>query len=360
MTYLFVKTPQGFGTLRASTNNLRKAMIAKRVYIALGGVGTNYLLESIFESTNAYIELTASWHVPCPVKYARWSSMFRILRAELWVVLIISIVVVAISTTFLARFSCTSEWQRYKTLTGSLIKIWSVVLGVAVSTMPRTPPLRSLFLAWVCFCVAFSHVFHSFLTTFLVDSGSTKPFQNIEEVSAAGIKFYYKPEYKFLIEGNKTSVLGRRRRPKPFMIWASYHKNISLFYDDLFIQGFYARGEYVGENGEPLLCKLKEGPVYNNGISMVMFHGDPLLRRVSEIIDRVVEAGLYNHWISMKMNSDKLRARKIALVNPLGRYYSFNIHHMRPAFHLLLMGWCLSSVCFVVELLYNRLLSKRM
>jgi hypothetical protein len=360
MTYMFVNTPQGFETLRASTRHLRKAMIAKKVYIALGGVGTNYLLESVFESTNAYIELTASWHVPCPAKYARWSSMFRILRVELWVVLVISIVVVAISTTLLARYSCTSEWSGYKTLTGSLTKMWAVVLGVAVATTPRTPSLRSLFLAWVCFCVAFSTVFQAFLTTFLVDSGHTKPFQNIEDVSAAGISFYYKQEYKFLIEGNKSAVLGKRREPTPVMEWASYHKNVSLFYDDLFIQGFYARGEYVDENGESLLCKLKDGPVYKNGISMIMFHGDPLLRRVSEIIDRVVEAGLYNHWISLKMDSDKLHARKIALVNPLGAYYSFNIHHMQPPFYLLSMGLCLSSVCFIVELLYNRLSSKIM
>ena len=36
---------------------------------------------------------------------------------------------------------------------------------------------------------------------------------------------------------------------------------------------------------------------YNEGLSMVMLNGDPLLRRVSEIIDRVVEAGFYNFWI---------------------------------------------------------------
>jgi hypothetical protein len=90
-----------------------------------------------------------------------------------------------------------------------------------------------------------------------------------------------------------------------------------------------------------------------------MFHGDPLLSRVSEIIDRVVAAGLYTHWNSLVLNKAKLKTRKIALVHPLDGYYSFKMYHMEPAFYLLLMGWCPSALCFMVELLYNRFLSKR-
>jgi hypothetical protein len=92
---------------------------------------------------------------------------------------------------------------------------------------------------------------------------------------------------------------------------------------------------------------------------MIMFHGDPLLRRVTEIIDRVVEAGLYNYWISISMNQYKINSQKIAIVHPLDGYYSFNLYHMQPAFYLLLMGWCLSVLCFIVELLCNRVLSIR-
>ena len=93
---------------------------------------------------------------------------------------------------------------------------------------------------------------------------------------------------------------------------------------------------------------------------MIMFHGDPLLRRVNEIIDRVVQAGLYNYWMSATMNVRKLYSRKIALIHPLDGYYSFNLYHMQPAFYLAFMGWCLSVLCFMVELLYCRLLRKRM
>jgi hypothetical protein len=147
MTFVHVPTPEGF-ELKGSDDvqNLVSSMIAKGVYIALGSVGTQFRLENSFDSTNPYTMVNVRWYVPCSVKYPRWSSIFRILSVEMWLVLIISIVTAAISTTVVGRYSCTSEWQGYKTLTSSLTNIWAVILGVSVPTIPRAPPLRSLFL----------------------------------------------------------------------------------------------------------------------------------------------------------------------------------------------------------------------
>jgi hypothetical protein len=91
---------------------------------------------------------------------------------------------------------------------------------------------------------------------------------------------------------------------------------------------------------------------------MMMLHGDPLMKRVNEIVDRVIEAGLYNHWISLLFNKCEIISRKTAIVQELDEYYNFNLYHMHTAFYLLLMGWCLSTICFIVEVLYNRVLSK--
>jgi hypothetical protein len=66
--------------------------------------------------------------------------------------------------------------------------------------MPRAPSLRSLFLAWVCFSLAFNTVFQAFLTTFLVDSGYKTPIQNMDELFASGIKLAYPPEYSYMFE----------------------------------------------------------------------------------------------------------------------------------------------------------------
>jgi len=285
---------------------------------------------------------------------------------ELWLVLITLILTAVISTTLIGRYSCTSEWQGYKTLTSSLTNILAVSLGVSVSTMPRTPSLRSLFLSWVCFSLAFSTVFQAFLTTFLIDSGYKTPIQNMDELFASGIKLAYPEDSSTLFEENsgpESLDVQRNHVNCPSygecVNWAMYHKNVSVLMDDKFAEEHYASGGFVGENSEPLLCRLEDGVFYNYGQSMVMFHGDPLMRRFNEIIDRVVEAGLHTIWDSLRMNWYKIYSRKIAIVHPLDEYYSFNLYHMQPAFYLLLIGWCLSAFCFMLEVMYNRTFNKR-
>ena len=323
-------------------------------------------LFSYFDCTNTYYIFSVSWYVPCFDKYPRWSSIFRILSVELWLVLIISIVTASISTTLVGRYSCTSEWQGYKTLTSSLTNIWAIILGVAVSTMPRAPSLRLLFLAWVCFSLAFSTVIQAFLTTFLIDSGYKTPIQNMDELFASGIKLVYIQEYSSIFEiGDKTEASNIQRKsvncPSSEVCenWAKYHKNVSILLADDIVEENFAFGFFVGENSKPMLCRLKDGLFRQSGLTMIMFHGDPLMRRVTEIIDRVVEAGLYNYWISLRMHLINLFSRKTAIVHPLDGYYSFNLYHMQPAFYLLLMGWCLSTLCFLVEILYKSISSKR-
>jgi hypothetical protein len=195
MTFVHVPTPKGFETEEDSANNLVTTMSTKEAYIALGGVLRNLSLYTLFDLTNSHLTTRFRWYVPCSVKYPRWSSFFRILSVELWLFLIISIAFAVISTKLLGQYSCTSERQSYKTLTSSFSNVLAVSLGVSVSTKPRTPSLRSLFLAWVCFSLAFNTVFQAFLTTFLIDPGYRTPIRNMDELFASGIKLANATDY---------------------------------------------------------------------------------------------------------------------------------------------------------------------
>jgi hypothetical protein len=273
---------------------------------------------------------------------------------------------VAISTTLVGRYSCTWDWQGYKTVTGSLTNVWAVILGVSVSTMPHAPSLRSLFLAWVCFSIAFSTVFLAFLTTFLIDSGYKPPIQNMDELFGSGMKLAYDPGHSSVFENGDGTVVSNVRRNKAncpslevCVDWALCYKNVSVFLDDYSFEIASDNGFYVGDNGEPLLCRIDDGVFLNTRSVMIMIYGEPLLKRVNEIFGRVVEAGIYKCWISRYVNHEKLLYQRIAIVNPLDEYCSFNLYHMQPAFYLLLMGLCLSVFCFVIELFCYRLFNKR-
>jgi len=52
MTLAHVPTPQCFEMWEVSVSNLKKAMIAKEIYIALSDVGRDYWFISYFDSTN--------------------------------------------------------------------------------------------------------------------------------------------------------------------------------------------------------------------------------------------------------------------------------------------------------------------
>jgi hypothetical protein len=142
----------------------------------------------------------------------------------------------------------------------------------------------------------------------------------MDELFASDIKLACTTNYNYLFENFDETELSKVLRhrvncpsSKYCMDWARYQKNASILLDNMQAEEYYATGVTVGENSETLLCRLEDGVVSKIGRSMIMFYGDPLLGRVNEIIDRVVEAGIYLYWISYRMHILKLRARMIHL-----------------------------------------------
>jgi hypothetical protein len=109
MTFVYVPKPKTFVAVNGMLLNLIIAMLEKEIHIALSCMG--FESKSTFQTdvTNSYHSSRCRWYVPCSVKYPRWSSIFRVLSVEMWVVLIISIAIAAISTILIGRYSCTSE-----------------------------------------------------------------------------------------------------------------------------------------------------------------------------------------------------------------------------------------------------------
>ena len=80
-----------------------------------------------------------------------------------------------------------------------------------------------------------------------------------------------------------------------------YHKNVWILFSDRYPEIYYAIGDMLGENSEPLKCRLEDEVLCSDGLRMKMLQGRSLMKRVTEIVDRVVEAGLYNYWISQEL-----------------------------------------------------------
>jgi hypothetical protein len=96
MTFVHVPKPDGFELYEGSVNNLVSATNAKESYIALGGVTNNFVCYTSFNLTNSHFTTRYRWYILCPVKYQRWSSIFKIHFVNLLIVVFISIVFAAI------------------------------------------------------------------------------------------------------------------------------------------------------------------------------------------------------------------------------------------------------------------------
>jgi hypothetical protein len=184
----------------------------------------------------------------------------------------------------------------------------------------------------------------------------------MDQLFASGMKLAYDPIHSFVFEKGNERELSKVRRMNSncpsievCVNWAKNYKHVSVFLPDHCLQIESVNGYNVGENGETLLCKIDDGVFFNVQSVMIMLYGEPLLKRINDIFGRAVEAGLYKFWLSEFVSYSKIVAQKIAIVNHLDEYYSFNLYHMQPAFYLFLIGLCMSVFCFVIELFCFRL-----
>jgi hypothetical protein len=184
-------------------------------------------------------------------------------------------------------------------------------------------------------------VFQAFLTTFLVGCGYKRPIKNNDVMFASGIKLSYTPEYNLIFENcDEREVLKLQRilakcpmnAYRVCFEWIVYLKSVSIFISDFFHELISVVSKFVGENSEPLTCRIEDGIFYSSVLTIIMFHGEPLMRRVTEIIDRLVEAGIYAHWNCKRIEYLKLHSKEIGIVEMLDEYYSFNLYYMQPAF----------------------------
>jgi hypothetical protein len=107
----------------------------------------------------------------------------------------------------------------------------------------------------------------------------------MDELFDSGIKHAYPPEYSFIFENGDEKLAENVQRVhvncssyEVCVNWAKYHVNVSILMSHIISEGNCDSGNFVGENSEPLLCRVEDGVVFSFGKSMIMMHGDPLMR----------------------------------------------------------------------------------
>jgi hypothetical protein len=237
--------------------------------------------------------------VPCPVKFPGWKSIFRIFSPTAWLSILLSAVLAIIVIVFLARFGL-KEYESFRRIVDAITDVWALILGVSVSPMPRSVPLRVFFSAWVCYSLAINTVFQAYLTTFLVDPGYEKSIASTEEVFTSGTKYGF---HSIFFDRNfndknipmNMKILDSRIDCDDILtcvLWTVKYRNISTISTSIYMEALFYNSEYSDELKGYQYCVLKGAPVLFTDIVMTLQKGSPFLNRVNEIIGRLTESGL--------------------------------------------------------------------
>ncbi|PNF13985.1 hypothetical protein B7P43_G08686 [Cryptotermes secundus] len=304
------------------------------------------------DSTKPYHWGQLSWYVPCGSRYPRWMSVSRIFSCGVWVSVMMSVVVSVPIMTLVARIAGDSL---YRSASNTLSNTWAAIVSVSLSAMPRTWPLRCFFMSWVCYSLAVDTVFQTYLTSFLIDPGVMPHARNVEELARSEMKLGFSSMDSVFYE-DKTDTQSRKIMAKKVacgpgdtcFIWAKRYKNLSILISDI-IYKFQSSLNRSLDTNSNLLCEIEDGVVERGSIVMVLPKGSSLLDSVNDIILHVVEGGIFGEWVKM---TDHMQMVKTKAFFPRGlsdEYYELSLAHLQSAFYLLLCGYGLAFIIFVIE-----------
>jgi len=326
-----------------------------RADIGVGGTVLSQEEAVELDFTVSHGSLGFKWVVPCAKPFPRWKSVIRVYSLAAWLSIIITILFAAIVLMCLARY-VDQELTLYKNLTGCLLCSWAVMLGVSAGSVPRSGYVRPFFILWVWYSLAINTLFQIYVTSYLVDPGLQKQIQSAQDVLDSGVQHGFHPDLNaFLLDESDELLTKIAEHSEPCNNVEACTQRVAQRGDFVTISNHH-RIQYLNtyktldNNGKSLLCTFGD-EVIQNFKTFYLPQGSPLLHHFNRAITVAVHAGLVEYWLESELVASRIKAASIKKISPLDNYSVFVLTYLQSAFYLLLLGYCLASFVFVVELL---------
>jgi hypothetical protein len=326
-----------------------------RADIGVGGAVLTQGEVADLDFTVSHGSLSFKWVVPCAKPFPRWKSVIRVYSLATWLSITITILLAAIVLVCLARY-VDQELTLYKNLTGCLLCSWAVMLSVSAASVPRSGYVRSFFILWVWYSLAINTLFQVYVTSYLVDPGLQKQIQSVQEVLDSGFQHGFHPDLNvFFLDETDELLTKIAEHSKPCDNIEACTQRVAQRGDFVTISNhnriqYLNSNKTLANNGKSLLCTFGD-KVIQNFKTFYVPRGSPLLHHFNRAIAVAVQAGLVEHWFESELVASKIKAASIKKISLLDDYSVFVLTYLQPAFYLLVLGYCLASFVFVVELL---------
>jgi hypothetical protein len=242
-----------------------------------------------------------------------------------------------------------SDWSISK----CILTVWAAFLGAGVPEMPRGNTLRVLFVCWVVYSLAMNTIYQAFFTSFEVDPGLHHQIDTIEELLDNSIVFAFSSPLDVFF----TDMLERlepriRCEPTNCLEYVATVYNATTFIGRVLLD--YHR--------EALMKKEHRHQVHPFGqdsfqlhVVLILQKESPFLLLFNDVITKIVEAGLVDHWKEDIIEERRLKAGILALESLKDSYVELSVLHLQGAFIFLFIGFAFSFIGFLAELFVGKM-----
>lgn len=358
--YSMSNTTQNFGTVKSNgtTTGIFTALREGKTDIALGSLALSEEGGEKFDFTTTYHIESLTWCVPHAKSQPSIEKLTNTLKTETWVVLVVAYLLYSILVWGLSKLE-KEGFKVYKRLPNVMQTTLSIILGMAVRTLPKTTIVRMFLFLWIFNCLVMDIYYTTFMISTLTGSSYAGQINTLDQILKNKLKLYLMPNTIQYFNGSNWQMQTILKEWKncthihDCLAKVAFQRDSAVCIPRLYMEYVYNR--YVDANKQPLLYYFKES-VVSYPITMYMTKGYPLKQRINDLVSRIISAGLITTWeqkvFDYKWKNASLLAEESS-EEPENKWLT--IHHLEAVLFSLAIGHSFALLVFIAEIIvYKR------
>lgn len=354
--YSMSHTTQNFGTVNSNgtTTGVFTVLREESADIAMGSLALSEQRAEKFDFSTTYYTESLTWCVPHAKSQPAIEKLTNTLKTETWVVLVFAYCLCSLLVWALSHLE-TKELKFYKSFPNVMQNTLSIVLGMAVKTLPKTTIVRCFLFLWIFNSLVMGIYYTTFMISTLTGSSYVDQISTLDGIFESKLKLYLMPNTIQYFNGSTWQM---RKVLKEWnncthihdcLARVAYQRDSAICIPRLYLE--YVNNRYVDANKQPLLYYFKES-VVSYPVTMYMTKGYPLKQRINELVEWIVSAGFIKAWERNVFDYKWKNATTLAEESMEEPEYNWlTIHHLEAVLFSLAIGHSVAVLVFILEIL---------
>lgn len=320
--------------------------------IAIGGYWPSRSRSSMYDMSIQYFYDEIKFIIHTAKSAQRWKSLTTIFGIDTWILLLASYVIITLLMQFLIihtrRISMTN-----KELSITAMNLFGPIFMTPVNFVLERFNLRLFFILWVFSNFFLNASYQTSLTSVLATPSFEHQVSTLDEMIDNRFNFIFNMPTLGLLETwddkNFEVMLKHHVKCTPTLdCLLTVFQNLN--YSTLLPHSYYKyeSWRFKDKHGNSEMYVFDD-TLMNYITVMYMTKGYPLKERINDLIARTTESGLVKHWLQMVYLKQKLITS--LMVEDNKEPEPLSLEHLYGIFMLLVMGWSVAMLSFIVEVL---------